>query len=145
VVNEARQQLDVEVRKKHASRAKLVLPLGQGEHLNMENFSVFDALMLVWEGRKRPGFLPFIWQPDINVFWGFVLGLEAAAIRLEKPYTEFIGFRDWLRDVKREFPAEGWHEQFLREANGDHLAGILRYLERVIEYRTYVRGEVRSQ
>jgi hypothetical protein len=98
-------------------------------------FSVLDTLVLVWDGRNRPGFLPFLGQPDVRVFWGFVLGLETAAIRIGAPDSEFVSFRNWLRDVKQEFPVEGWTDRFLREANEDHFAAILRFLERVIEYR----------
>ncbi|WP_093525828.1 hypothetical protein [Stigmatella erecta] len=97
--------------------------------------SVLDTLVLIWEGRHRPGFLPFIGQPDVKILWGFVLGLETAALRIGQKEIDYFQFRNWLRDVKQEFPPEGWHEKFLREAQGDHLAACLRFLGRVVEFR----------
>jgi hypothetical protein len=101
----------------------------------VSDLSVMDALVRIWEGRHRPGFLPYIGQPDVKVLWGFALGLEAAALRAGQGDTEYIRFRNWLRDVKKEFPSEGWHEKFLSEAQGDHLAACLRFLGRVVEFR----------
>ncbi|HSP79391.1 MAG TPA: hypothetical protein VLQ93_12725, partial [Myxococcaceae bacterium] len=58
----------------------------------------------------------------------------AAAVRAGQGDADYVRFRDWLRDVKDESPPEGWHEKFLREAEGDQLAACLRFLGRVAEF-----------
>ncbi|HEX8701404.1 MAG TPA: hypothetical protein VF815_21435 [Myxococcaceae bacterium] len=96
---------------------------------------MLDLLLKIHAGRHRPQFLPFIGEPNIDVLWGFVLGLEAARLESHAVDSEYVGFRDWLRDEKGEFPPEGWHTRFLAEAQGDHLVAIMRFLGRVAEFR----------
>ncbi|ADO75407.1 uncharacterized protein STAUR_7652 [Stigmatella aurantiaca DW4/3-1] len=96
---------------------------------------VLDLLMQIRAGRHRPHFLPFIGEPNIAVLWGFVLGVEAARLEWQGVDTEYVHFRDWLRDEKNEFPPEGWHSRFLADAHGDHLAAIMRLLDRVSKFR----------
>jgi hypothetical protein len=45
-------------------------------------------------------------------------------------------FETWLRDVKGEFPAEGWHVKFLRDCGGDHERAALKLLEFLEEFVT---------
>lgn len=106
----------------------------------MAGDGVLDVLSRVNAGRHRPGFLPYIGEPDVFVFYGFLLGLEAARLYSQGPDPEYVGFREWLRDVKREYPADGWHRKFLTEAGGSHLMAIERYLDRVVEYRNIGRS-----
>ena len=47
---------------------------------------------------------------------------------------EYIRFRDWLRDVKQEFPGEGWGEKYLRDCDGDHERAIAKFLGFVAEF-----------
>ncbi len=43
-------------------------------------------------------------------------------------------FGDWLRDVKKEFPPEGWHLKYLRDCQGDDREAALKLLDFVSEY-----------
>jgi hypothetical protein len=103
--------------------------------MSLSHPRVLDLLLKIRAGRHRPHFLPFIGEPNIVVLWGFVLGLETALLESKEVDTEYIRFRDWLRDEKNEFPPEGWHSRFLADAHGDHLAAIMRFLDRVAEFR----------
>ena len=50
------------------------------------------------------------------------------------PDQEFNDFMVWLRDVKREWPVEGWVKKYLRELGGDHEAAIKKFLDFVAEF-----------
>lgn len=103
--------------------------------MSLSHPKVLDLLLQIRAGRHRPHFLPFIGEPNISVLWGFVLGIETARLEWYGSDTEYVSFRDWLRDEKNEFPPEGWHSRFLADANGDHLVAIMRFLDRVAEFR----------
>ena len=47
---------------------------------------------------------------------------------------EHIRFSEWLRDVKNEFPGEGWDVKYLRDRDGDHERAIGKYLDFVAEF-----------
>ncbi len=47
---------------------------------------------------------------------------------------EYIRFRNWLRDVKHEFPPEGWDVKYLRDCDGDHERAIRKFLDFVAEF-----------
>ncbi|HYO56406.1 hypothetical protein [Archangium sp.] len=44
-------------------------------------------------------------------------------------------FRDWLRDVKRALPGQGWAKAYLEEFHGDQERALLKYLGYVTEFR----------
>jgi hypothetical protein len=106
----------------------------------LDHPKVLDLLLRIRAGRHRPHFLPFIGEPDIAIFQGFVLGAETARLEWYGMDPEYVRFRDWLRDEKNEFPPEGWHSHFLAEANGDHFSAIMRFLDRVAEFREQESG-----
>jgi hypothetical protein len=108
--------------------------------MSLSHPKVVDLLLRIRAGRHRPHFLPFIGEPDIAVLWGFVLGVETACLEWHGIDTEYVSFRDWLRDEKNEFPPEGWHCRFLADSNGDHFAAIMRFLDRVAEFREQESG-----
>lgn len=43
-------------------------------------------------------------------------------------------FLDWLRDVKREAPPEGWHIKLLKDCGGDHARATMRFLDLADEF-----------
>jgi hypothetical protein len=47
---------------------------------------------------------------------------------------EYIRFRDWLRDVKHEFPTDGWDAKYLRDCDGDHERAIRKFFDFVAEF-----------
>jgi hypothetical protein len=112
-----------------ASVCREVLVMSQNES------RVLDLLLQIRAGRHRPWFLPFIGEPNILVLWGFLLGIEAARLKWHGVDAEYVDFRDWLRDEKNEFPPEGWHMHFLADSQGDHFVAIMRFLDRVAEFR----------
>ena len=50
------------------------------------------------------------------------------------PDEEYGLFLNWLRDVKKEFPGEGWDVKYLRDCEGDHERAIRKYLDFVAEF-----------
>jgi len=53
---------------------------------------------------------------------------------------EWQEFETWLRDVKGEFPGEGWHVKFLQDCGGDHERAALKFLDFVEEFVTQTRA-----
>ena len=53
---------------------------------------------------------------------------------------EWCDFLDWLRDVKKELPPEGWHVKYLRDCDGDHERAALKFLDFAHEFVTLRRG-----
>ena len=47
---------------------------------------------------------------------------------------EYRRFSRWLRDVKHEFPGEGWDVKYLRDCDGDHERAIRKFLDFVAEF-----------
>ena len=47
---------------------------------------------------------------------------------------EYSRFFHWLRDVKQEFPTEGWAAKYLRYCEGDHERAIRKFLDFVAEF-----------
>jgi hypothetical protein len=47
---------------------------------------------------------------------------------------EWEAFCDWLRDIKKEFPGEGWHVKYLRDCQGDHRKAALKFLDFAAEF-----------
>jgi hypothetical protein len=47
---------------------------------------------------------------------------------------EYGLFLTWLREVKQEFPGEGWDVKYLRDCAGDHERAIRKYLDLVAEF-----------
>ncbi len=47
---------------------------------------------------------------------------------------EWHAFETWLRDVKGEFPGEGWHVKFLQDCGGDQERAAMKFLDFVEEF-----------
>ena len=47
---------------------------------------------------------------------------------------EYGRFHEWRRDVKEEFPTDGWDAKFLRDCAGDHERAIRKFLDFVAEF-----------
>jgi hypothetical protein len=73
---------------------------------------------------------------DVNAerFNTFVDGYNACLEYNGLSDEEYAHFRDWLRDVKQEIPAEGWPAGYLRDCQGDHARAIRKYLDFVAEF-----------
>lgn len=64
----------------------------------------------------------------------FIDGYNACASNNHFKNELYANFGNWLRDVKGEFPGEGWPAKYLRDCDGDHQQAILRYLNFVSEF-----------
>jgi hypothetical protein len=50
-------------------------------------------------------------------------------------------FWDWLRDVKKEMPSEGWPAKYLRDCDGDHERAALKFLDFAHEFMLLRHGK----
>jgi hypothetical protein len=57
---------------------------------------------------------------------------------------EYCLFHKWLRDVKQEFPTEGWDVKYLRDCDGDHERAIRKFLDFVAEFVALRQREVQG-
>jgi len=71
---------------------------------------------------------------DIGRMVAFTDGYRACQYANGIEDEEYGLFRDWLRDVKHEFPTEGWGEKYLRDCEGDHERAIQKFLDFVAEF-----------
>jgi hypothetical protein len=98
----------------------------------LEAESAIDLLLHIREDLSR---LP-MYLGELNVFSlnGLVLGFRICLSKKGNTDERYYRFREWLREVKREFPPEGWCAKYLRDCNGDHLWAIRKFLDRVAEF-----------
>lgn len=94
--------------------------------------SVIDMLLRI---RREHGRLP-MYLGELNVLSlnGLILGFRICLSTKGNTDDRYYRFREWLREVKREFPPEGWCAQYLRDCHGDHVQAIGKFLDRVAEY-----------
>jgi hypothetical protein len=99
----------------------------------LEVESTIDMLLHIREELSR---LP-MYLGELNVLSlnGLILGFRICLSTKGNTDERYYRFREWLREVKREFPPEGWCAKYLRDCNGDHLGAIRKFLDRVAEYQ----------
>jgi len=73
-------------------------------------------------------------EPNVEHLVGFVNGYQSCLISNGIRDEEYGRFFEWLRDVKKEFPGEGWAAKYLRDCHGDHEQAIRKYLDFVAEF-----------
>ncbi|ATB33827.1 hypothetical protein [Melittangium boletus] len=96
---------------------------------------ILDYLMSLRQDTPRQSLLD-MGEIDINRMAAFVAGYRACQSINGVTDDEYIHFREWLRDVKQEFPTEGWDAKFLRDCDGDHERAIRKLLDFVAEFVT---------
>jgi len=69
----------------------------------------------------------------------FIHGWLAHDVFNQTSDPEWQEFETWLRDVKNEFPGEGWHVKFLADCGGDHERAAMKFLDFVEEFVTSTR------
>jgi len=94
--------------------------------------SAIDMLLRIRGERSRWS----MYMGELNVLSlnGLILGFRICLSTKGNTDDRYYRFREWMREVKREFPPEGWCAQYLRDCEGDHQRAIGRFLERVAEY-----------
>lgn len=95
-----------------------------------------DLLMFLRE-KSREGIIldMFMGTTHVHAMAAFVSGSVMALRHNGLVDHEYSGFVEWLRDVKDEFPPEGWAAKYLKDCAGDHLAAIRKFLDFVAEFR----------
>jgi hypothetical protein len=97
--------------------------------------STLDILMFMRE-KLSEGVMPemFLGAATVEAMAAFASGVSLTLYYNHRPDTEYQDFMAWLRDVKGEFPGEGWTRKYLADCRGDHLAAIRKFLDFVAEF-----------
>ncbi len=103
------------------------------EHIRGHHVFMLEYLMGLREPLQRQMLL-HVGDINIHRLAAFVSGYRACQSTNGLVDEEYIRFRDWLRDVKQEFPGEGWDEKYLRDCEGDHERAIRKFLDFVAEF-----------
>jgi hypothetical protein len=98
------------------------------------NLSVLDALMTIRSDLKRGRLGIYIGEPNVDRMVGFVEGLYFAQAWMGNEDAKYDQFKEWLVEVKRAWPAEGWGPAYLAKCGGDHERAIETFLDYVAEY-----------
>lgn len=77
----------------------------------------------------------YIGLPNVERVESFLVGYSCAVGALGFEPGQDGLFMDWLRDVKKAWPGEGWAASYLREFDGDHTAALRRYVDFAAEFR----------
>lgn len=103
-----------------------------GTQQDSRSESVLDMLLLMHREVSR---LPmYIGEPHVLALNGFIQGYRLCLLKRGNQDERYYRFREWLREVKHEFPEEGWWVGFLQEFDGDHQQAIRKFLDRVAEF-----------
>jgi methylphosphotriester-DNA--protein-cysteine methyltransferase len=94
---------------------------------------LLDYLMRLRQEKTR-GLLLNMGEVNVTRMVAFTDGYRACQRANGINDEEYGLFRDWLRDVKQEFPTEGWAAKYLRDCDGDHERAIRKYLDFVAEF-----------
>jgi hypothetical protein len=103
---------------------------GQAPH---RHIYMLDYLMRLRQEKTR-GLLLDMGDINITRMMAFVDGYRTCQSVNGLKDEEYIRFRDWLRDVKHEFPTEGWDVKYLRDCDGDHERAIRKFLDFAAEF-----------
>lgn len=97
--------------------------------------STVDLLLFIREKVNEGVMLEmFLGSVNAHAMRAFIEGSSMALQYNGLSDQEFEDFVVWLRDVKREWPVEGWVKKYLREFGGDHEAAIKKFLDFVAEF-----------
>jgi len=94
---------------------------------------ILDALQVLSKERDARLFL-YIGEPNVYSLSGYILGFGACLEADGRSAADYDEFATWLRDVKREFPGEGWTKKYLADFNDDHVRAIRKFLNFVDEF-----------
>ncbi len=97
--------------------------------------STVDLLLFIREKVNEGVMLEmFLGSVNAHAMRSFITGSSMALEYNGLPDHEYKDFLVWLRDVKREWPEEGWVKKYLRELDGDHEAAIRKFLDFAAEF-----------
>jgi hypothetical protein len=102
--------------------------------------TMVDALLRIRGDLMKGRIAMHLGEANVAVMEGFIAGYLACLSDQGVEDGEYEEFREWLREVKRAFPQEGWAASYLRECHGDHHAAIQRLLDFVAEFAALKRA-----
>jgi hypothetical protein len=95
---------------------------------------LLDYLMHVRQDMERGLLAMYLGDINITRMVAFTDGYRACQSANGLEDEEYGLFHDWLRDVKHEFPTDGWDAKYLRDCDGDHERAIRKFLDFVAEF-----------
>jgi hypothetical protein len=98
---------------------------------------LMDILLNLREDMNARGVGPYryIGMADVERVAGFIGGYGECLRDLGVEVGSDALFRDWLRDVKKALPGQGWAAAYLEEFQGDPERALRKYLDFVAEFR----------
>jgi len=99
--------------------------------------SLHDVLLRIRQDMRSRTAGPYLYigMPDVGWMQCFIIGYAECLDSFGVERGAEGLFRDWLRDVKKALPGQGWEKAYLEEFHGDHQRALLKYLDFVAEFR----------
>ncbi|WP_309889914.1 hypothetical protein [Archangium sp.] len=96
-----------------------------------------DVLLRIRQDMRSRTAGPYLYigMPDVGRLQCFTIGYAECLDSFGVERGAEGLFRDWLRDVKKALPGQGWEKAYLEEFHGDHPRALLKYLDFVAEFR----------
>ncbi|HEX5754385.1 MAG TPA: hypothetical protein VFZ09_49840 [Archangium sp.] len=95
-----------------------------------------DALLWLRQRMHEGQDLSFLTGQDtVESLYCFTTGWIRNSVFNQSKDLTVEPFQDWLRDVKKEAPGEGWHVKYLQDCQGDHRKAALKFLDFAAEFR----------
>jgi hypothetical protein len=91
---------------------------------------------------RRSGPYVYIGMPDVERVECLLPGYSCGVGSLGFSPGQDGLFGDWLREVKKAWPGEGWAAAYLREFNGDHTQALRKYVDFAAEFRDLTTKEL---
>ncbi len=73
-------------------------------------------------------------ETRIDLLGSYISGLRQSCRLAGVERTDLDDFLEWLRDVRAEFPYEGWATKYLDDCGGDHIQAIGKFWGLLYEY-----------
>jgi hypothetical protein len=132
------------------------VPRGKVTPMDEKIAREYGALPKDWGGRQVPLMDGLLWMRErmyegrelssftgldtVDSLWCFSIGWCSYSAYNQRDEPGWEEFSIWLRDVKKEFPGEGWHVKYLYDCQGDHRKAVLKFLGFVAEYMELQRS-----
>jgi hypothetical protein len=98
---------------------------------------LLDVLLHIRQDMRSRTAGPYLYigMPDVERVVCFTVGYGEClrSLGVEKGADRLFG--EWLRDVKKAWPGEGWETAYLEEFHGDQESALGKYLDYVAEFR----------
>ncbi|WNG54560.1 hypothetical protein F0U59_07020 [Archangium gephyra] len=96
---------------------------------------LLDALLWLRQRMREGRELSFLTGQDtVESLHSFTLGWIQNSVFNQSKDLTVASFQDWLRDVKKEAPGEGWHVKYIQDCQGDHRKAALKFLDFAAEF-----------